>query len=186
MMTPSEKPAETSDPDVSIKTLIDRIKSGDTEAYGTVVRTFEKRVTSFCTALLKDRTAAEEVTQETFIRAYRYLGSFDCERPFYPLLARIAFRLAQNRRSRRRSSELPLTAELDKSAGAVNPLENLIRNEQSRALWQEVLGLPSGERVAVVLAIACMLLLLSIDAGPRQDRNTTKATRNMRTRRLQP
>jgi RNA polymerase sigma-70 factor (ECF subfamily) len=151
MMTPSDQPAETSDPDVSLRTIIVRIKSGDTEAYGTVVRTFEKRVTSFCTALLKDRTAVEEVTQETFIRAYRYLGSYDCDRPFYPWLARIAFRLAQTHRSRRRFRKLPLTAELDKPAGTVNPLENLIRNEQSRALWQEVLDLPAGERAAVVL-----------------------------------
>jgi RNA polymerase sigma-70 factor (ECF subfamily) len=149
-MTPSEQPVETFDPDVSLRTIIVRIKSGDTEAYSNIVRTFEKRVTSFCTALLKDRSAVEEVTQETFIRAYRYLGSYDCDRPFYPWLARIAFRLAQTRRSRR-SCELPLTAELEKPAGTVNPLENLIRNEQSRALWQQVLDLPAGERAAVVL-----------------------------------
>jgi RNA polymerase sigma-70 factor (ECF subfamily) len=149
-MTPSEQPVETYDPDVSLRAIIVRIKSGDTEAYSTVVRTFEKRVTSFCTALLKDRSAVEEVTQETFIRAYRYLGSYDCDRPFYPWLARIAFRLAQTRRNRR-SCELPLTAELDKPAGTVNPLESLIRSEQSRALWQQVLDLPAGERAAVVL-----------------------------------
>jgi RNA polymerase sigma-70 factor (ECF subfamily) len=149
-MTPSKQLIETYDPDVALKTIIGRIKNGDTEAYSTVVRTFEKRVTSFCTALLKDRSVVEEVTQETFIRAYHYLGSYDCERPFYPWLARIAFRLAQNHRSRR-SHELPLTVELDSPAGTVNPLENLIKNEQSRALWQEVLNLPAGERAAVVL-----------------------------------
>jgi RNA polymerase sigma-70 factor (ECF subfamily) len=149
-MTPSKQLIETYDPDVALKTIIGRIKNGDTEAYSTVVRTFEKRVTSFCTALLKDRSVVEEVTQETFIRAYHYLGSYDCERPFYPWLARIAFRLAQNHRSRR-SHELPLTVELDGPAGTVNPLENLIKNEQSRALWQEVLNLPAGERAAVVL-----------------------------------
>jgi len=150
-MTTPDRPAETSGPDVSLKTIIVRIKSGDTEAYGAVVRTFEKRVTSFCTALLRDRTAAADVTQETFIRAHRYLGSYDTDRPFYPWLARIAFRLAQTYRSCHRSGELPLTAELDKPAGTVNALENLIRNEQSRGLWQEVCDLPSGERAAVVL-----------------------------------
>jgi len=150
-MTPPDQPAETSDPDVPLEAITRRIKSGDTEAYAAVVRTFEKRVTSFCTALLKDRTAAEEVTQETFVRAYRYLGSYDTDRPFYPWLARIAFRLVQTYRSRRRSGELPLTAELDKPAGTVNALEDLIRNEQSRALWQEVCDLPAGERAAVVL-----------------------------------
>jgi RNA polymerase sigma-70 factor (ECF subfamily) len=66
-------------------------------------------------------------------------------------LARIAFRLAQTYRSRHRSDELPLTAELDTPAGTVNALEDLIRNEQSRALWQEVFDLPAGERAAVVL-----------------------------------
>jgi len=150
-MTPPDQPAETSDPDASLKTTIARIKSGDIEAFGAVVRTFEKRVISFCTALLKDRAAAEDVTQETFIRAYRYLGTYDTGRPFYPWLARIAFRLAQTHRSRCRSGELPLTAEIDKPAGTRNPLAELIRNEQSRDLWQGVRDLPAGERAAVVL-----------------------------------
>jgi RNA polymerase sigma-70 factor (ECF subfamily) len=150
-ITQSDEPAVTSDPDVTLRVIIGRIKSGDTEAYSTVVRTFERRVTSFCTALLKDRIAVEEVTQETFIRAYRYLDSYDSDRPFYPWLARIAFRLAQTRLSHRRSGELPLTAELDKPAGTVNPLDNLIKDEQSRALWRQVLDLPAGERAAVVL-----------------------------------
>jgi len=108
-------------------------------------------VTTFCTCLLKDRAAAEEVTQETFIRAYLHLDSYDRERPFYPWLARIAFRQAQTYRSRCRSGELSLTTELDSPAGTADPLEDLIRNEQSRALWQEVYGLPAGERAAVVL-----------------------------------
>jgi RNA polymerase sigma-70 factor (ECF subfamily) len=150
-MTPSDQPAETIDPDDSLKAIIVRIKNGDTEAYGTVVRTFEKRVTSFCMALLQERTTAEDVTQETFIRAYRYLGSYDTDRPFYPWLARIAFRLAQTHRTRRRSADLPLTVEPKRLAGTVNPLEDVIRDEQSRALWQEVCELPAGERAAVIL-----------------------------------
>jgi RNA polymerase sigma-70 factor (ECF subfamily) len=150
-MTPPDQPSETSDPDAALKSITVQIESGDTEAYSAVVSRFEGRVTSFCTALLKDRTAAEEVTQETFIRAYRHLGSYDTDRPFYPWLARIAFRLAQTYRSRRRSGDLPLTTKLDKQTGTVDPLENLIRNERSRALWQAVCDLPAGERAAVVL-----------------------------------
>jgi len=149
-MTPPDQPADPSDTDDSLETILVRCKGGDTEAYGAIVRTFEKRVTSFCIALLKDRVTAEEITQETFIRAYRYLGSFDTDRPFYPWLARIAFRLVQTYRSRR-PSELPLTSELDRPDGTANPLEGLIRDEQSRALWQEVCDLPAGERAAVIL-----------------------------------
>jgi len=39
---------------------------------------------------------AEEVTQDTFVRAYTHLDQFDEHRPFYPWLATIAVRLAQN------------------------------------------------------------------------------------------
>ena len=66
-MTPPDQPSEASDPDASLKSITVRIESGDTEAYGAVVRTFEKRVTSFCIALLKNRTAAEEVGAEAFV-----------------------------------------------------------------------------------------------------------------------
>ncbi len=47
---------------------------------------------------LKDRDEAEDVTQETFIRAYRKLDQFDTERPLRPWLLSICANLARNRK----------------------------------------------------------------------------------------
>lgn len=47
---------------------------------------------------LKDREEAEDVTQETFIRAYRNLEQFDSERPLRPWLLSICANLARNRK----------------------------------------------------------------------------------------
>jgi RNA polymerase sigma-70 factor (ECF subfamily) len=150
-MTPRDPSADDSYPDVALGSLIRQVRDGDTEAYGPVVRSLESRLTSFCVTLLKNRTAAEEVAQEAFIRAYRYLDSFDPERPFYPWLARIAFRLAQSQRSRRRPAEMPPRAEPGHPADRPSPLDDLIRDERSRSLWKEVWDLPAGERASVVL-----------------------------------
>lgn len=48
--------------------------------------------------ILGDRAAAEDVTQEAFVRAYLKLDTFDGERPFRPWLLSIAANLARNRR----------------------------------------------------------------------------------------
>jgi RNA polymerase sigma-70 factor (ECF subfamily) len=47
--------------------------------------------------LLGDPDEAEDVTQETFVRAYKALKGFDLERPMQPWLLRIASNLARNR-----------------------------------------------------------------------------------------
>ena len=47
--------------------------------------------------MVRQPAAAEEVTQDTFVRAFTHLDRYDDQQPFYPWMAAIAVRLAQNR-----------------------------------------------------------------------------------------
>ena len=57
--------------------LVDRAKSGDNVAFGQLVRRHQPRIHRLAVHMLRDRAEAEDVTQETFIRAYQALARFD-------------------------------------------------------------------------------------------------------------
>jgi len=150
-MTSLEEPSRVSDIATSVADAVARVRGGETEAFAVVVKAYERRLLSLCLALLADLAAAEEVTQEAFIRAFRYLDTFDLRLPFYPWLAKITVRLAQQHSHRRRTPELPLTVDIDRADSMDHPLTLLVQDERAHQLWATVLELPASERAAVIL-----------------------------------
>lgn len=130
------------------------LRRGDSGAYGRLVQRYQGRLFGLVLMMVRDRAGAEEVAQDAFVRAYTHLDRYDDQRPFYPWLASIAVRLAQNwLRSYGRVVRREGTALEDAPEPGVadRALTALIDDERSRALWRAVAGLSSGERTAVVL-----------------------------------
>jgi RNA polymerase sigma-70 factor (ECF subfamily) len=150
-MTSPEDSSEGSNLAGSVAAALARVREGETEAFAIVVKAYQRRLLSLCVAMLGDLGAAEEVTQDAFTRAFRYLESFDIRRPFYPWLAKIAVRLVQQYKVRRQTSELRSTVEIDLAGPKEHPLATMIRDERGQQLWAAVLQLPERERAAVVL-----------------------------------
>lgn len=73
-------------------------KQGDETAWLALVRQHQQVVFRFAWLLLDDADDAEDVAQETFIRAFHSLVSFETDRPLRPWLLQIAKNLAANRR----------------------------------------------------------------------------------------
>lgn len=69
---------------------------GDTEAFGTLVRMHTPRVFRFLHQFVGNRHDAEDLTQQTFLRAYGSLSRFDPDRPMINWLLTIARRCALN------------------------------------------------------------------------------------------
>ena len=81
--------------------LIARVLSGDVEAFHPLVTAYEPAVYGLCRKLLGWRSEeAEDLAQETFVRAYRYLPRLSDPRRFGPWLYRIARSLCRDRRRR--------------------------------------------------------------------------------------
>jgi len=76
--------------------LVDRARTGDTRAFGQLVRRHQQRIHRLAMHLVRNRAEAEDVMQETFIRAYRALGGFDGRSEPYTWLYRIAINLSLN------------------------------------------------------------------------------------------
>lgn len=67
-------------PPVSDEALLAGLASGDAEAAAAFVRRFQARVFGLARTLAGDRGAAEEIAQETFLRAWRHAGAYDPRR----------------------------------------------------------------------------------------------------------
>lgn len=130
------------------------VRGGDREAFGHLVERYQHRLFGLVLMMVREPAGAEEVAQDAFVRAYTHLQHYDDTRPFYPWLAAIAVRLAQNwlrqrgRTVRREGASLDTALE---PAAAAAALSALISHERDRALWQAVAALSSGERTALIL-----------------------------------
>ena len=78
-------------------TLIQRAAGGDTSAWEPLVGAHQETVFRLSYLLLGDPDEAEDIAQETFLRAWRHLRRFDPTRPLRPWLIAIATNLAKNR-----------------------------------------------------------------------------------------
>jgi RNA polymerase sigma-70 factor (ECF subfamily) len=82
--------------DLTDRELVDRARTGDAPAFGQLVRRHHARIHRLAAHMLRSRTEAEDVAQETFIRAYRALARFDGRSEPYTWLYRIAVNLSLN------------------------------------------------------------------------------------------
>jgi len=78
--------------------LVNQVRGGDTDAWEILILTHQEAVFRLAYLMLGDARDAEEIAQDTFMRAYHSLDTFDAARPLRPWLLRIAANLARNRR----------------------------------------------------------------------------------------
>ena len=79
-------------------TLVLRAANGDAAAWESLALAHQQAVFRLAYLLLGDADDAEDIAQETFLRAWKYLKRFDSTRPLRPWLLSIAANLSRNRR----------------------------------------------------------------------------------------
>lgn len=129
------------------------IRAGHTDVFAQIVRLYQAEVMTLALVLMRNTSAAEELTQDAFVRAYRHLDSFDDRRAFFPWLAKITYRLALTRRQQQAREAFQRTVAESKQQPESDddPLNALLADEQARSLWRAVGTLPERERAAVIL-----------------------------------
>jgi RNA polymerase sigma-70 factor (ECF subfamily) len=150
--------------------LVKMSLNGDREAYRTLVERYQSRLMAMAVDILKTREDAEDVVQETFVKAFLSLGQFKGESSFYTWLYRICFNMAVDIRrkvARRGGTHLEYKEQVsvnksaegsfgsdsspgvDVSQRVEGPHDALARKELGRKI-QEVLGELSEEHRAVI------------------------------------
>lgn len=76
--------------------LIERIQSGDKQAFNLLVVKYQNKVCNLISRYVNNQSDVADVAQETFIKAYRAIPTFRGESAFYTWLYRIAVNTAKN------------------------------------------------------------------------------------------
>ncbi|PKD41469.1 RNA polymerase sigma factor RpoE [Methylomonas sp. Kb3] len=140
--------------------LVRRVQQGDKAAFDLLVIKYQHKIVHLVNRYVKDPSEAQDVAQDSFIKAYRALGDFRGDSAFYTWLYRIAINTAKNyllSRSRRHFDyEIDVQdAEQVENAPQLKDIEtpeNLLMNEQIVAVIKSAIErLPEEMRIAITL-----------------------------------
>jgi RNA polymerase sigma-70 factor (ECF subfamily) len=76
--------------------LVERVQRGDKKAFELLVSKYQRKLMRLVSRLVHDQAEAEDVVQESFIKAYRALANFRGDAAFYTWLYRIGINTAKN------------------------------------------------------------------------------------------
>ena len=140
---------------VDERALLERARAGDRQAFDHLVRGHFPRVYAVAFRMLGNHEDAEDLAQETFVKAHGGLALYRGEAAFSTWLYRIVVHLARDRfrRSARRPVEGALLPSIDPPDGSAGggPEEELDRRELRRVVLDALRRLPERLRTPLVL-----------------------------------
>lgn len=138
--------------------IVERALTGDADAFGELVRRWERRIFALAYGMLGREEDARDATQETFIAAFRNLRGFRGEAKVSSWLHRIAVNqcITRQRRAKVRS-ETALEDEVENNAGgfaapaALSPARTVESRQVTQAVRRAVNTLPVELRQVIVM-----------------------------------
>lgn len=175
------------DEGVDDRALIRAVLAGERDLFGHLVDRETATIYRACLRILGERGDAEDITQETFITAYRAMRSYRGEGSLRAWLLRIATRLCFRRLAQRRPSD-PLDESLhDRAADPrLEPARAVVAGEQRSEVRQAVASLPDPYREVVALRFFGELSLAEVAETTGRPLNTVKTHLRRGLERLQP
>ncbi|MCM8569175.1 RNA polymerase sigma factor [Gramella jeungdoensis] len=134
--------------------LIDKILSGDSSAFGELVDRYQNFVFTIAIRMLKVTEEAEEVAQDSFIKAFDSLSGFRGEAKFSTWLYRIVYHKALDRiKKNKREQTYEIIEEItDDSLDHIeNGLEYMLSEERSQVINNCIKMLPEEEAAIISL-----------------------------------
>ncbi len=128
---------------------ITRAAAGDQAAVAFLVRRYSPAVLALAFRMLNDREEAEDVTQETFLRAWKALPTWEPRAKFSTWLHRVALNLCYDRLRKKRETlmdELPEQVSTDPT-----PDMQLDQSQRVKAVEKAIAALPERQAAALTL-----------------------------------
>lgn len=140
--------------------LVERVKRGDQRAFEMLVIKYQRRVERLIGRMVRDVDLVPDIAQESFIRAWRAIGSFRGDSAFYTWLYKIAVNTAKNHlvaMGRRPPSgdidadDAEFMAGAERMHDSATPERELMRQEIEQSVFSTVQALPEELRTAITL-----------------------------------
>jgi RNA polymerase sigma-70 factor (ECF subfamily) len=139
---------------LSDQDVVERVRAGDTALFEILIRRHNERIYRTARAVTGSEDEAEDVMQETYVRAFHGLPGFRGEASFSTWLTRIAVNeaLARRRAGRRLASvgSFSIDEELIMAEGG-SPEDEAARGEMARIVGVAIDGLPEESRLVIAL-----------------------------------
>lgn len=155
--------------------------AAETGDFDDVVQLYWARVFRFAVASLRDRDAAEALTQDCFLHAYKAWKRFRGDSSIQTWLLRIAVNLVRDAsRNRRLQFWKRLRAEDSEAAGGfvrdrrLSPEAETLLREQIASVWKATASLPERQKTVFLLRFAEDMALLEIAAATGLSENAVK------------
>lgn len=155
LLSAASYPIRTMGP--SDEELVEAFQSGDPSAFDILVGRWDRRIQGLIYRVVGGEEEARDLCQETFLKAYRGLGTFKKEARFSSWLYQIALNASRDRLRRRRLRSHVSLEELSEDgdgpwAGAGPTALDLVESQDlSRAVAAAVAALPDEQREVIVL-----------------------------------
>jgi RNA polymerase sigma-70 factor (ECF subfamily) len=141
--------------------LVAKAREGDLAAFNELVNTYSRKIFRLAKHITQNEEDAEDVLQETFLKAFEHLGNFQGQSKFYTWIVRIAVNESLMKLRKRKSDRsVPLDEPVDTGEDTVvreiavwdeNPEQKYSREELGQILDEAVEGLRPAFRTVFVL-----------------------------------
>jgi RNA polymerase sigma-70 factor (ECF subfamily) len=137
--------------------LVTRVCQGDAEAFRLIFERYSRPVISFIYDMVNDRALAEELTQETFVRAFRAIHTMRADTKLSTWLFGIARNVArESLRARARASnhvDLADKSVMDLSDKKPAPVDGLLSKELNELIRRSLAALDEDKRLVFTLKV---------------------------------
>ncbi|HEY0096701.1 MAG TPA: sigma-70 family RNA polymerase sigma factor [Archangium sp.] len=146
-------------------TLVKRVRDGDQRAFKLLVERYQRKVYAVALGMLKDKEEAMDVSQEAFVKVYKYLDHFKGDSSFYTWLYRITVNICIDVMRRKNSAggemeEFDESAPMDLSEARIgalgsrlgtNPQKSALRRELAEKIQEALASVPEKHRAILLL-----------------------------------
>ena len=142
------------------KEVIERVLAGDNDAFGLLVEKYQTKVYNLALRMCGNEDDAFDLSQDSFLRAWKSLGSFQFESSFSTWLFRLSSNICLDfLRAKKRRAAVSLTmvsdedeeTQLDLPDGGPTPEEAALAAEDRQILMQAINSLPADQRQIITL-----------------------------------
>ncbi len=133
-----------------------KAKEGNRKAFEKLVLKYQKNIYFMVRKMIVDHSDANDIVQDTFVKAYLNLHRFDEQYPFYPWLHRIAINTTLNFQTKISRVKETFTNSEDNKVRQLalnneNPLEEIIESEMKEKVTEALQLLPFDQRMIFIL-----------------------------------